>query len=169
MKTKHKHYKKEELELAVKQCTSIRGLLLFYNLKETGGNYSSMSKRLRIMNIDISHFTGKAWSSGKTKESNEAIAKLSRRRTISDIDILTSECKYKISSDRLRNVAKQYIQYICAICNMEPLWRGNPLTLHLDHIDGDNLNNTIDNLRFLCPNCHQQTPTWGNCGKLVPT
>jgi hypothetical protein len=35
-----------------------------------------------------------------------------------------------------------------------------PLTLEVDHIDGDNKNNVRDNLRALCPNCHSQTDTW---------
>jgi 5-methylcytosine-specific restriction endonuclease McrA len=47
----------------------------------------------------------------------------------------------------------------------EPIWMNEPLTLHIDHIDGEKTNNHISNLQFLCPNCHQQTPTWGNKSK----
>ena len=39
-------------------------------------------------------------------------------------------------------------------------WLDKPITLELDHIDGDRKNNKQDNLRLLCPNCHSQTPTW---------
>ena len=39
-------------------------------------------------------------------------------------------------------------------------WNGKELRLELDHIDGDSTNNTVDNLRLLCPNCHSQTPTY---------
>lgn len=49
----------------------------------------------------------------------------------------------------------------CAMCKTPPTWFGKPLSLHLDHIDGDRTNNSADNLRLLCPNCHSQTPTWG--------
>lgn len=47
----------------------------------------------------------------------------------------------------------------CAICGIGPEWNGKPLTLELDHIDGDRLNNELSNLRLLCPNCHAQTET----------
>lgn len=37
---------------------------------------------------------------------------------------------------------------------------GKPLVLELDHIDGNNQNDQRHNLRYLCPNCHSQTPTF---------
>lgn len=52
--------------------------------------------------------------------------------------------------------------YACKACGIED-WQGQPLSLDVDHIDGDPTNNFPDNLRFLCPNCHRQTDSWGNC------
>lgn len=49
----------------------------------------------------------------------------------------------------------------CYKCNNEPYWNGSPLTLELDHIDGNSSNNELGNLRILCPNCHTQTDTYG--------
>ena len=51
--------------------------------------------------------------------------------------------------------------YTCGITS----WCDSPITLELDHIDGNALNNSPDNLRMLCPNCHSQTPTYKNKNK----
>lgn len=51
---------------------------------------------------------------------------------------------------------------VCEKCGQLPVWNDAPLTLQLDHIDGDSSNNHITNLQILCPNCHTQTPTWGS-------
>jgi len=49
----------------------------------------------------------------------------------------------------------------CAICKIGE-WQGQSLTLHFDHIDGNSKNDSRENVRFLCPNCHSQTETY--CG-----
>jgi len=51
--------------------------------------------------------------------------------------------------------------YECVMCGNKGEWCGKPLSLQLDHIDGNTDNNNLDNLRWLCPNCHSQTHNWG--------
>ncbi|RDH78773.1 HNH endonuclease [Mycolicibacterium moriokaense] len=49
---------------------------------------------------------------------------------------------------------------LCAICGEAAMWKGLPLALVLDHIDGDPTNNRRENLRLVCPNCDSQLPTY---------
>ena len=60
-----------------------------------------------------------------------------------------------------RRYLLEHVGNSCVICSNPGQWLGNPLTLHMDHIDGDRKNNNLHNLRLLCPNCHHQTDTWG--------
>lgn len=70
-----------------------------------------------------------------------------------------------VTENRRNQAVKNYIVknnlmvYICSECGLEPFWNGKPLTLHLDHINGIKGDNRFENLRFLCPNCHDQTDT----------
>lgn len=48
----------------------------------------------------------------------------------------------------------------CAICGGANTWLGLPLSMVLDHIDGNPTNNQRENLRLVCPNCDSQLPTY---------
>lgn len=54
-----------------------------------------------------------------------------------------------------------YTPYICSICGQEPIWQGKELTLILDHVNGSNHDDRLENLRWVCPNCNQQLETTG--------
>ena len=69
------------------------------------------------------------------------------------------------SGEASMRVAKKHFktitEYKCSCCGISD-WNNKPITLQIDHIDGDINNNSMDNLRYLCPNCHTQTDTWGS-------
>lgn len=62
-----------------------------------------------------------------------------------------------------RILQEELIPHVCDECGLLPCWNGKPLVLQLHHVNGDPKDNRLENLRFLCPNCHSQTPTF--CGK----
>lgn len=74
--------------------------------------------------------------------------------------ILSNECPYYSSYNLLRRlVAEGYKEYCCEICGITD-WMGKPISLQLDHLDGNHNNNALENLRVVCPNCHSQTETY---------
>lgn len=95
------------------------------------------------------------------------------RRMFSDVDRAKSALLAKQRSQEFYNTTpfeklsklqkykrvKQLQNYTCKICNNDT-WQNQPITLEIDHKDGNKQNNTRDNLRAICPNCHAQTPTW---------
>lgn len=62
---------------------------------------------------------------------------------------------------RIRRLMIEERGEVCTWCGVGNIWNGKPLTLQIDHIDGDRRNWDLSNLRFLCPNCHSQTETFG--------
>ena len=68
-------------------------------------------------------------------------------------------------SNPLRRYILERDSHTCISCGTGQEYNGKPLTLHIDHIDGDSDNNFPSNLRTLCPNCHSQTNTYGSKGR----
>ena len=65
----------------------------------------------------------------------------------------------EMAHDSLRKRLLYERNQTCEECGISNTYNGKPLSLELDHKDGNNKNNKVENLRILCPNCHSQTPT----------
>ncbi len=161
----HIKYTKESLAAAAAASTSIMGVVRYFGLKECGGNHKAFQQRFRDHKISIDHFTGAGWSRGLTKHTDQRVLNMATAmEKHSDDYVLSGNSPSPVSSKRLRKaLVNTGIPLRCSTpnCPVTDTWLGRPITIHIDHIDGDRLNNDLSNLRFLCPNCHQQTDTWG--------
>ena len=155
-------YDKEWLSELCKESFSYSEVLQKAGRKKAGGNVSHLKKKISEFGIDISHFTGQAWSKGLTKETDERLEKISKKNmkfSFEEIFVKNSLASW--------NTIKRYIhkynlkEYKCEICGCDGNWQGGVISLELDHINGDHEDNRLENLRFLCPNCHALTPTYG--------
>ena len=135
----------EEFALLVSESTSIAECerKLGYN-SYSGCVATKIKERIMELQLDISHFDNT----------------LKKVRTPEDIFVENSTADQ--STMRKYYIKGKYTPYICSICGQKPEWQGKPLTLILDHINGNNKDHRLSNLHWVCPNCNQQLETTGS-------
>lgn len=144
-------YTKELLTEAVGNSFSVAGVLRYLNKPQAGGTQAHIAKLIVKYEIDTSHFTGQAH-----RKSKQAM----NRKIASDILIVLPGGSMRPKVSQLRRAMLEIgVLHKCELCPTMDTWQGKPITLEVDHIDGDWLNNLANNLRFLCPNCHSQQTT----------
>lgn len=139
-----KNYKNEEIKDIIKECNSYKEFLYKIGYVSSGNAYKHTQKYLDSIGIDYSNLRKNNWSN-KEKSIDEVL--------INGINFCNKSLKAKILKYKI-------LKYECIICDNKGEWMGIPISLHLDHINGDSKDNRIENLRFLCPNCHSQTETY---------
>lgn len=114
-----------------------------------------LKKKLDSLEIDYSHLDTSKIKRDKNKNRNKLTA-------FSPEEVLKKDSGF--SPNTVRNKFKQITKeedYKCAVCGQLPFWNNKPLVLTMDHIDGNNKNHDISNLRWICPNCDRQSETYG--------
>ena len=147
-------YDKDSLSKIVSESNSIRQVLISLGLKEAGGNYSNIKKRIEQFNIDISHFHGQAWAKGKTWTKSKNLDSIL-------VENSTYTSGLHRSTFRLKNQLFKlgYKIKVCEMCGNKE-WMGEDIPLELHHINGNKFDNRIENIQILCPNCHTFTDNY---------
>jgi hypothetical protein len=150
-------YTRELLTEAVANSISIAGVLRYLEIPIAGGNHAHISRKLKQLGIDTSHFLGQAHSRKQPS---------ARRLTAEHVLVLRSLGSPRPKAHVLRRALREVgVPYVCGICRIGAEWNAKPIVLHVDHINGNWLDNSKENLRFLCLNCHSQTPTFAGRSK----
>ena len=142
----------EQFVHLLKTSTNISEVLfkLGYSVKGNSWAFSKIRQRMTDLNVDNNIFKGKSPLIQTVKE-----------RQINKKDLFRENCKHVRSILRRTILKEGLIPYKCEICGVTE-WNDKTLSLELDHINGINNDNRLENLRFLCPNCHSQTSTYGS-------
>lgn len=147
---------KESLQAVANRARSFLDMTRVLGLKPHGGTASHLKKRCEKFGVCTDHFVGMAWAGG-TRPSN--------RKSASEILVIertktARRPRYQLCR-ALREIGRKEV---CGYCGQSAVWNGKPLVLQIDHRNGDVFDNRASNLAFACPNCHSQTPTFGNLG-----
>ncbi len=142
----------DDFKKLVSCSNTLSDILKVFGLLHKGGNCRTLKNRIKEENIDISHI--------KLGRGSNAGRRFKPKKSLEEMFCVNSTTKRSVLKHKL--IKHQILEYKCYgyNCKVKDRWNNKPITLHLEHINGISNDNRIENLTFLCPNCHSQTDTY---------
>ncbi|MEV5354068.1 HNH endonuclease [Streptomyces sp. NPDC052693] len=146
-----------QVRAAVAASTSLAEVLRRLGRPDNGGQRVMLRRWIAQEHLDTAHFLGQAHNRGKP-----GTVPAKRPEEI----LVRHDGRHRTRTPLLRRaLAAVGVPERCARCGTGPVWLGRPMTLEVDHINGDWSDDRRENLRLLCPNCHAITRTWCRGGR----
>ncbi|MEU3500770.1 HNH endonuclease [Streptomyces hundungensis] len=144
------------LAQAAQVCEDIDEVIVFFGTRPYGHLRRYLFKRFAHFGIDVSHFQRRGYRRTIDRpcptELRQAVA-----ASVSIAGVLTVHLR--------RALHEIGVPERCDECGTGPEWLGSPMTLEVDHINGDWSDDRRENVRLLRPNCHAVTTTWCRGGR----
>lgn len=143
----------DELQIILNNSNSLKEVLIAIGMNPSCGNYKTLNLRLQKDNLDLNIFN-------KNREQliNSNLLNM-KRHTVDNDEVFIKNSTYTNTTYIKKRMLNLGFPYICNECGILE-YNNKPISLQLDHINGINDDNRLENLRFLCPNCHSQTDTF---------
>lgn len=138
----------EQMCIAIAQNKTYAGVMRELGLSIHGGNYRTINNAVKRLCLDTSHMTGQAHGTSVQR----------KQRSLDEI--MVEDSTYNPSHLKEKIMKLGILPNKCATCDGPPEWKGKPLVMVLDHINGKSNDHRKENLRLLCPNCNSQTSTF---------
>lgn len=151
------NFSKEEIKSAIESSNTRKELLSKLGFEHTG-NFATLDKVIIEYGLQEDYENLRLRSKAYIKEHlQETIENNSYKEPIFIVNS-------KASGITLRRyiLKKNLIPYVCSKCGNNGSWQGESLGLQVHHINGVHNDNRLENLTFLCPNCHSQTENFMN-------
>ncbi|MGW6059838.1 HNH endonuclease signature motif containing protein [Streptomyces sp. NPDC055189] len=142
----------DELRDLVQSSTSYADVMRGLGMEVNDTNHRRIRRAAARLGLDTSHFKRRAWG----QPDRPAPSPIAHRVLV----VLPDHAGRTNRAKLHRALAEMGVPYLCEPCGSTGQWLAQPLTLQIDHVNGDWRDNRRENLRYLCPNCHSLTETW---------